>query len=251
MIAFVLALVFLWIRVPNRNIAASVLLTIAILAVLARLWPWITRHLGPYDNDWATAGVALVAFALAMWQYRGSVAQTVRDFRWKQAEKANELGDLLLTGKAIEALNMIDYKSRTYKVPRTGEVMSITTDEALKALQRTSDDLAVAPEDSATKKAVFIRDCFDDLLNKLDRIYSLIEIKYVLWLDIAVVLRYYLEKLREDGSRRDIVLAYCKENGNTDAAEIIRNKDDHYSITPQNRDERGVRNARFRAEGHT
>ena len=37
-------------------------------------------------------------------------------------------------------------------MPRTGEVMSITTDEALKALQRTSDDLAVAPEDSATRK---------------------------------------------------------------------------------------------------
>lgn len=214
----------------------SALLGVAVLAVNSPLWRLISEHLTNYSNDWATAGAALAAFALAVWQYRRSVEQTMRDFRWRQAEKAKELSDELLTGKSMEALNLIDYPRRGYKISSESN-REITRDDVLKVLRLTPDQLALPLKElepilgASTEQAMFIRDCFDDLLNKLDRIYALHKIEYIWWDDIAVVLRYYLEMLRKDQPELvKVICVYCTKNGNVGARKIIIDADGKFQI---------------------
>jgi hypothetical protein len=147
--------------------------------------------------------VAAIVFYEGLRQYRRAQV-------WKRAEfLANEIKELLADRKAANALTMIDWGARRIKLDPEGQPIVVTyamQSEAL--LPHTRVELSAgAPIESSrasidettlgkfSSNEALIRDCYDALLDRLDRLGSYLETGLLSPADIRPYLGYYVDEL--------------------------------------------------------
>jgi hypothetical protein len=168
---------------------------------------------------------AIIVFAVGLWQY--SRAQ-----QWKRAEfLALEIKELLADAKAANALIMIDwalrrirlraienpdYKQRTVVTyaMQCRALQPHTVLESVPGAEPTSDEAAVSEEEHAGESAyesqemgpalrrfsrdeALIRDCYDALLDRLDRLGAYIQRGLMSPRDMEPYLGYYVRDITE------------------------------------------------------
>ena len=153
------------------------------------------------EREWISlAGVlaACAAFASGLWQY--AKAQ-----RWKRAEfvaaeiKAFESDELV-----AKALLMLDYNRRrinllpeSYESEPANRVVSVNDADLTSALVHHS-----LRRPGFTPKEVVIRDCFDRLLDRLERFESYIEAGLISAKELKPYLGYWIEIIANRESKR-------------------------------------------------
>jgi hypothetical protein len=133
---------------------------------------------------------ALAAFAVSLCQYR-------RAQQWKRREfVAKEMEKIFQSPKAANALMMLDYTLRRI------ELLPQASEYPLRFVRVSEDWVAaaliphvVAGRPSYGGEGAAIRDCFDDLLTRLDNIQDMIEAKLVLSEDVDKYLSYWTGKI--------------------------------------------------------
>jgi hypothetical protein len=115
------------------------------------------------------------------------------ELRWKKASLARDtLVALKTNAKVIDALTMLDWTGREYEVGK-GLRDTVTWGEIERALR---------PHDSTSDfadKEVYVRDCFDNLLDGIEEIEHL-QIGLIEFEDVRYPLAYYIKKLNEHQS---------------------------------------------------
>jgi hypothetical protein len=152
-------------------------------------------------QDWISI-IGLVggvtAFIIGIQQYRNTQ-------RWKVLEfVANEVKEFESNKSVQNAMLMLDWNARN--IDFTSK--SITRESESKPLVVTDEDLAGALVPHSEKssgfsdKEVLIRETFDDFFNYLSRFEHYIESRLVSYDDFHPYLRYWLEILSNNESRR-------------------------------------------------
>jgi hypothetical protein len=133
-----------------------------------------------------------VAAAWALLQWYGSVRQRKIELRWRQAEAAWRLMDVVFEdAQAKIAFELIDGELDAVDLPGGGKA-AVGPGDVLAAL-------AIEPED-ASPRARAIRYAFNCMLYAMDRLEGAIESRYVLASDVASPTAYYAGVLRGLGA---------------------------------------------------
>jgi hypothetical protein len=150
-----------------------------------------------------TACVATIVFYEGLRQYR-------RAQEWKRAEfLANEIKELLADRKAANALMMIDWGARRIKLDSDEKPTLVTYRMQAKALlphtfAQEGAGILIESSNTSTEEAnlrnftpdeALIRDCYDALLDRLDRLGSYIETGLLSASDMRPYLGYYIDEL--------------------------------------------------------
>lgn len=116
-------------------------------------------------------------------------AEKARENRHKQAAAARDaLRELFSSEKAREAMQMLDWSGRSYRDGASGHIITFSDlGPALRVIDLKFD-----------QKDRFIRDCFEDLFDKLELIGHFIDIDFLHYSDVAVPLTYYAKKVAGD-----------------------------------------------------
>jgi hypothetical protein len=146
---------------------------------------------------------AAIAFVVGLNQYR-------RAQEWKRAEfLANEIKELLADRKATNALTMIDWGARRIRLDPEGQPTVVTYAMQSKALlPHTFVELSAGAPIESSESSIdeatlgkfspdeaLIRDCYDALLDRLDRLGSYLETGLLLPSEMRPYLRYYIDDL--------------------------------------------------------
>jgi hypothetical protein len=116
-----------------------------------------------------------------------ATAEKARENRHKQAAAARDaLREVFASEKARAAMQMLDWSGRSYSDGTAAHV--ITFDDLGPAL-RTDNLMFTNP------KEPLIRDCFEDLFDRLELIQHYIEIDFLHFGDVSVPLAYYARKI--------------------------------------------------------
>jgi hypothetical protein len=154
---------------------------------------------------WKLVGLsgAAIAFLAGLQQYRSAQ-------QWKRAEfVANEMKELQGDTKATMALSMIDWESRDFKLkPGDSTPTRVTREMQCRALlphtiaspSQQSDTQSSAARDGAQLKGFSeaeadIRDCFDSLLDWLDRFGSYLQTSLLTAKDMRPYIGYYVNDI--------------------------------------------------------
>lgn len=108
-----------------------------------------------------------------------------QEFRWKQADAAKELLEKL--GQhyhSRDAMRMLDWSGRRYEDGNNRQTEPITTELVSQSLR--THKLEFTPDE------VYVRDCFESLLDKYDRIENYIRIGLISFDDIKFPVGYYV-----------------------------------------------------------
>lgn len=164
--------------------------------------------------DWLSFAVsilgilgALIAFGVGLYQYR-------RAQQWKRTEfVAKEIKELLQDRRATAALAMIDWASRDIRLhatldPRDGRVTRVTRDMQCLALRphsikegsaNAAADFEVSRDGdqlrSYSEVETLIRDCYDALLDRYDRLGSCLDRSLLRVGDLSPYIGYYLDDI--------------------------------------------------------
>jgi hypothetical protein len=139
--------------------------------------------------SWLVASIGGVAAAL--W----AVIQFQENRRWKQSELARNVVDAMWADPGCrDAMVMIDWSNRQFTL-HTGDKARITRHELVTALR--TDHVAGKNREELRFKAkeVFIRDCFDSLLDGFQRLQHYIDIKLIRFDDVEQQLDYAVAEL--------------------------------------------------------
>jgi len=158
------------------------------------------------DVDWlkllALLGAA-IAFAIGLWQY-------TRAQQWKRAEfLANEIKDLQADTRAATALSMIDWESRDFNLrPGDATPTRVTREMQVRALvphtianpSKQLDTQSPTAIDGAQRRGFSeaeadIRDSFDALLDRLDRLGSYLQTRLLTANDMRPYIGYYVNDI--------------------------------------------------------
>jgi hypothetical protein len=145
--------------------------------------------------SWLIASIGGVAalLNLGVQNWRAS-NQRKEEYRWKRAEQAKIITNQIWTNeRCTDAMMMLDWTNRTYKISKDEEVR-ITTSDVTEAL--TTENLVFS------EKQAYIRDCFDALLDAMQYLEHLIQIDLVDFFDVGFPMRYSIEEL--SGKRPEI-----------------------------------------------
>ncbi len=145
--------------------------------------------------SWLIASIGGVAalFNLGL-QNRRASKQRKEEYLWKRAEQAKTITNQIWANeRCTDAMMMLDWTNRTYKISEDEEVR-ITTSDVTEAL--TTENLAFS------EKQAYIRDCFDALLDAMQYLEHLIQIGLVDFSDVGFPMRYSIEEL--SGKRPEI-----------------------------------------------
>jgi len=145
--------------------------------------------MSPESIYYLVAAVALpVAASSALFQWRASVGQRKREFRWQQSEAAWKLLDKVFEDEAsLIAQELIDGERHTVEVAGQGTVY-VSREDMLKALDT---------DDDSTGAASVVRYAFNSFLYGLERLESAVISGYVLEEDVASPTAYYARLLYE------------------------------------------------------
>lgn len=147
---------------------------------------------------WTTLVGASVAFAAGLWQYR-------RAQQWKRAEwVAAEMRTFFDDPRIMNALHMLDWNRRelplllsTSPNPQSSS-FTYTADQLLHALTSRTN-----PQQRPYKPEEYcIRDCFDRLLDALERFESFIKARLVKHKDLDPYLAYWMRLLGDRSNGR-------------------------------------------------
>lgn len=124
---------------------------------------------------------------------------------WKKTELAkNVLDEIWKNDECTVAMALVDWTNRPFVLPSDDRRVRIKREEVLRALRTDEKDLAF------TAKEVFIRDCFDSLLDALQRLEHYIEIGLIEFEDVQFPLEYTVAEL---SGMRSVIDRYIKDYG--------------------------------------
>jgi hypothetical protein len=161
-------------------------------------------------EEWSVlidAGTLLAGIGGALWaliQYQSANKTRREDLRWRQAERADDLLDQILSNpNVVNAFRLLDWNGAK-RFPYTNgdeskpiEVTWAEQDEDLK-------------NSSGTFREMFVRESFDALYESLERVEHAITIGVVAFEDVAQPFRYYVTKI---GQRKEAFTAFQKRWG--------------------------------------
>lgn len=126
--------------------------------------------------------------------------QRQREHRWRQAEVAKTLLDEIWSNDASQAaMLMLDWTNREYEI-EPGVTVRIVVEDVVGALR--TEDI------SFDLKEAYIRDCFDEFLDGLQRLEHYIDIDLIHFEDVEYPVAYYVEELT---NLREPVERYLKK----------------------------------------
>jgi hypothetical protein len=133
------------------------------------------------SSAWIVAAVGgVIAAFMAVIQFREARL-------WRKTELAKKMLDDLFDNPSVTAaMVLVDWSNREFEVS-PGERDRITREELLTALR--TDDLHFTP------KEVYIRDCFDALLDVFQSLEHYINRKLITYEDVKYPLEYVIEEL--------------------------------------------------------
>jgi hypothetical protein len=140
--------------------------------------------------SWLIASIGGVVVALK------GVAEMHQTRVWRKTELAKRiLDEIWADEKCAAAMMQVDWSNREFDIG-SNELARISRDDLLVALR-------TDPANSKfSKKEVFVRDCFDSLLDALQRLEHYIDIKLIDFDDVKDSLEYTVDELT--GIRREI-----------------------------------------------
>jgi hypothetical protein len=143
---------------------------------------------------------AAAAFIVGLIQYR-------RAQQWNRAEfLANEIKDLLADRKAAAALTMCDWSSRDINLPTTDDSKDVKRTRVDRELQSQALLPHTFPEssqyggdqmrtDEQAEAEALIRDCFDALLDRFDRLGSYLRLQLLTVENMRPYIGYYADDI--------------------------------------------------------
>lgn len=140
------------------------------------------------------------------YEMNSSTRQKRLDLRWKKASLAREIiQEVLASGECRDALMMMDWEGKTY-AKGEGRTEPIDYDRIAASLV---PDVALDPDDDA----VFLRDTFDVLFDRLRGIEIALRSSLVEFDDIRPFFDYYISKVHRSPVLRDAMLLYLEQYG--------------------------------------
>lgn len=143
-----------------------------------------------FDITAKTVGIiggVLSAIALVI-TLQSSTEQRARELRWKQANLAMELVDTMLSDpQAFDALRMVDWNGREYKINDKGKTL-IGTQDVISALD-------IDNNNNLSAKGVFVRESFDRLFYHMGRMERSVKTELIVFDDVRSPLGYYSQIL--------------------------------------------------------
>jgi hypothetical protein len=134
--------------------------------------------------------VAILGFAKAIYEISASREQRAEELRWKQAQAAKELlDDIHLHELASQAIHMMDWVdgSAEYKVR---EDLSVVIDYSA-----VLNALALNQGQPCDERCAYIRDCFDWLFYRVDRIEHYIRRGLIEFEDVRDIFKVYAREV--------------------------------------------------------
>lgn len=133
--------------------------------------------------------VAAVLAAKGLAEFKHSVEERGRELRWKKAETAKQLIDAIRSNAASSAaLKMLDWWGAEFVKPDGQRTRPLTHPERRRLLRThdTTFDELTEPD------AIFVRDCFDRLMEDISLINNYIKIQLIEFADIEPYFSYYI-----------------------------------------------------------
>lgn len=147
-----------------------------------------------------TIGGLIIAFK-AVIEMKNTSKQRKIEHRWKQTEQARIFLDEIKNNyKVYSALQMLDWSERNYTLENAVE-MNITSEDIKIGLRTKKLQFS--------EKEAFIRDCFDSLYDNFEMIEHFIKKDLIVFEDIAIPIKYYVEKI----NKKQFHSSYMKEYG--------------------------------------
>jgi len=143
---------------------------------------------------------AIVGFAKAIYEISASRKQRAEELRWKQAQAAKDLLDDIHHDKlASQAIHMMDWVdgSADYKI-RDNLSVIISYPVVLSALALNQGEIC-------NERDAYIRDCFDWLFYRVDRLEHYIRRGLIQFEDVQMVFKVYA---REVGYHEDVFRSF-------------------------------------------
>jgi hypothetical protein len=133
--------------------------------------------------------VALAGAWKALRELALGTREKAKENRIRQALAARDmLKDLFASAKARAALQMLDWSGRSYSDgDHTFEVHATDLGDALRTDRLSFDH-----------KQIFIRDCFEELFDRIEQLQHFVNIGLLHFDDVALPLEYYARKIVAD-----------------------------------------------------
>ncbi len=137
--------------------------------------------------------VAAVGLAKAIYEIGASRKQRADEFRWKQANAAKELLDDIHNHElAKQAVHMLDWCDGSSEYNIHGDLSSVISySDALKAL-------AMNQGETRSERDAYVRDCFDWLFYRIDRIEHYIRRGLIEFDDVRDVFKVYARQVAKN-----------------------------------------------------
>jgi hypothetical protein len=127
-----------------------------------------------------------------------ALAAEQKELRWRQARVGTEVVEKMLEDREVDdALNMIDWDSRSYKID--GQDVVVTADDLGAAL--------VGRRGVFIRKQLFVRDVFDELFYYMGRLERMVALELTTFEDVTMPLDYYIELMAR---RQDVFGGYMR-----------------------------------------
>lgn len=165
----------------------------------------------------AIVGGPITAF-LGLRQAFRADRQRREELRWRQANTAREMLGQAFTNPAVRAaLTLLDWDNREYEV-RPGKFEPINQEQMRRALR-----VPGQRDESFTPREAFVRDCFDQLFDTLDRLQQAlrqgsVDTAAIRFEDVQPPLEYWVNSLR---AHRDATEPYARAYGYTLALDFL------------------------------
>ncbi len=158
---------------------------------------------------WAVAVVGgLIAAFIAIAQWR-------KDHRWKQAEIAKTcLDEIRSDALSHAAIRMLDWTGLSFDLPGGDKTPQISHEQRRSALRTVNT--VFPPGDPGP----FVRDAFDALFDRFERLEHFIRIKLIRFEDVEPPLKYYVGKLAAP-DEREVTNAFLDAYGFELAASFL------------------------------
>lgn len=151
-------------------------------------------------GGWVTARKAFADMARAREQRERELEQRDREFKWRQASTGHELIEMLYQDeKSLNAMIMLDWDGRKFE---TGEHSFVIRREEMLSALRTDNP-------NFTLKEMFVRDCFDVYLLRLEQIETAIEVELTKQ-EYVVDCFYYITLMKHNWGVFEV---YARYNG--------------------------------------
>lgn len=163
-------------------------------------------------EDWIAIAAAVFGIVIAikgLAEFRNSIAERRRELRWKKASTAKQLIDeIRANGLAAAALKMLDWDGADFVKPDGTRSQPIHASERRKQLR--VKDAYFSDDDEPD--AIFVRDCFDRLMEDVSLIENYIKIGLIDFADVEPFFRYYAE-LAAEREERACLAPFARQYG--------------------------------------